>query len=188
MPALLLRDYYTPYDDCMLRCLSGCFGVAIFCCGPGVCPRDRCAGHVLRRRGLVRRVRFHCPMSFLTNGCSHSQFCRVTGKLRRIERNNSEYVKYCRLHLGRSTRITMTKRFSCFAAALDVDPVGGTRGLGRVKRHINRRCNMRCLLSSFGGGGKCGESVRLSKVCNLCHRSCYKYRFSCGTHRTRGYI
>lgn len=184
VPDLFLRDYYTPYDDCMLRCLSGCFGVAMFCCGPGVCPRRRCHGQIRRVAHLMGSVRFRRPIGLVRNRCSPRRFFRVTGNLRSMPRNNRHYFGYCHLHVRRTTGLTRRNNCSCFAAALSVDPLGGTTGVGRVKRRLTRVCRIRRLPSSFGGGGNCGHSVRLSRRCSLCHRGCYNY--ICSQERTRG--
>lgn len=179
-PELFLRTYYTPYDDCIVRCLSRCFRVAVFFCGPGVTPIRRCSRHITRVHHLVKRVRFIRPMALIRKQCSPRRFCRVTGNLRGIPRKKRQYFQYCHLQVRRTTGLTGRKKCSCFAAALDVDPLGGTRGVGRVNRRLTRVCGIPRLASSFGGGGNCGHSVRLSRRRTLCQRGCYNYMFSGG--------
>lgn len=138
----MVRTYYTPYSDTYLRCLGGCFGVAIFCCGPGVSPGSRFSGELTRRGELLGDVPFRGPISVVSNRCSCGRFLDVTHKLRTIPRNNRHYFGYCHLQLRRATGLTGGHNFSCFYAALSVDPLGGSRGVGRVNCTITRRCNI----------------------------------------------
>ncbi len=183
VPQLLLRDYYTPYSDCILRCLDRSFTVAICCCGPGVAPTRRFQLQTSRRRHLVHRVPLPQSIRFLRKRCSPTSFATVTGKLRERPRNNTQYTTYCHLQLRTATGTTGRRDFSCFAAALSVDPLGSTRHLGAVNGRLTTRCNIPCLFSSFGGHRNCGQSYALTTSCELCQRGCYNYICS-GTRTT----
>lgn len=142
IPGLLLRIYYTPYSSCYLRCLSGCFSVAICFCGPGVSVTSRCGCHLDRRGHLISLVPFRRPMGIIRNRCLPGSCFRCIGNLRGRPRNKGQYRGYFELQLRSSTRCTGRRNFSCFAAALAVDPLGGTRLLGSVNTRLTRECNV----------------------------------------------